>query len=555
MQQRSMATAVTMRRYPDVHERAALLLAAALSVAGLLAGCAGGERQSDADRLVVDTEAGRLRGETLVDANVRIDRFLGVPYAEAPVGPLRWAPPRSPRRWSGVRDALTAPAACPQTLSGKGTVGDEDCLYLNVYRPAGTRRGASLPVMVYAYGGANTNGSANEVDGARLASDNGIIVVIPNYRLGALGFLNHPAIAPVDRGGNYGVLDTKAALAWTRANARAFGGDPGRVTLASQSSGSTNTCRLLVDPDAAGLFSAALLMSEDCVHDVDTPPEAVERARNLVREIGCAEDRDVAACLRGKPAAALAAVRGKGPQGSGWNPTAPESAAKSIAAGRWNAVPLLLGSTDAEGRSAGTAFTTFGDDDYRRWIARLVGAKSASTVLSTYAPDLYDGPFRIPYAVGDVVTDSGMRGLGGCTVLSMASEFARQAPTWAYQFEDPRPVPRQTRPKGYDFRASHGHDVPYVFPDGGEYAALTARWTAAQRELSDRMIRYWGAFVKNHDPAVAGQVAWPGVAAGGTLMALRPGDESRAVPLADVRKAHHCELWDRLPPVLDRGEP
>jgi len=316
--------------------------------------------------------------------------------------------------------------------------------------------------MVYAYGGGNSGGSANGFDATRLASDNGIVVVVPNYRLGALGFLNHPAIAPIEQGGNYGVQDTKAAIEWVQRNIRAFGGDPGKVTLASQSSGSTNTCRLLVDPSTKGLFHAAILSSEDCIHDVDPPADAAVRANNLATRVGCTEAATVASCLRSKTIAQLNAAGGQGPQGSGWNPTAAKSAAASIAAKEWNPVPLLLGSTREEGRSAGTPFTAYTADDYAAWVTRLVGASNAQAVLARYPATKYTGQYAIPYVVGDIVTDAGMRGLGGCTNASLAKALAAQTPTYFYQFEDTAP-PSGSNPAGFAFLASHGSDVPYLF--------------------------------------------------------------------------------------------
>ncbi|WP_454180300.1 carboxylesterase family protein [Pseudarthrobacter sp. SLBN-100] len=292
---------------------------------------------------VVVTETGAVGGEShqIPGSALGAEKFLGIPYAAPPVERLRWAPPAPASRWEGVRDGSVPPPICPQ-----GADGSEDCLYLNLYRPAETRRPSSLPLMVYAYGGGNVSGSANRFDGGRIAAVNGVLVVVFNYRLGALGFLDHPDIAkesPTGQAGNYGVMDSKAALEWVQRNITAFGGDPARVTLASQSSGATNTCQLLTDPATKGLYSAAILSSDDCLHDVDTPRQAVERAEDLARKVGCTGSTKVTDCLRSRKPAELTTA------GGNWNPVAAVPASEKIATGDWNRVPIMLGSTPERG--------------------------------------------------------------------------------------------------------------------------------------------------------------------------------------------------------------
>jgi para-nitrobenzyl esterase len=501
------------------------------------------------ESLVVSTEAGSVRGTTRNNADV----FLGLPYAAPPVGDLRWAPPAKAVAWQGVRDGSVPGSSCPQT-GGTPLIPrseNEDCLYLNVYRPAGTNANASLPVMVYAYGGGNVSGGAIAFDGARMATENGIVVVVPNYRLGALGFLNHPALAKEAKdgqAGNYGVLDTKAALEWIQRNIAAFGGNPQKVTLASQSSGATNTCRLLVDPGTAGLFHASIIVSEDCIHDVDTVAESEARAATLATKLGCTDPANVATCLRSKSAGEIINA------GGGWNPHAPKPAVEAIAAGEWRPVPVLLGSNREEGRGSGAAFRNFKPEDYTAWVTRLAGATRIPALLEAYPVDKYAGQHAIPYVIGDFITDSGMRGLGGCTNLTLAKRLARQAPTFYYQFEDPKP-PAPLTPPGYEYRATHGFDVPYLWPDSADMTPASSRFTEDQRRLSNEMIRYWGAFVKNFNPAVPGQSAWPQfTGADGVMMALRPGGASQAIPAAQFYQQHQCGLWESMPLILDRGE-
>lgn len=208
---------------------------------------------------VVRVESGDLTGfvKTVPGTDARVDVFLGVPYAAAPVGQNRWASAKPAAAWRGIRQADTAPQPCKQ----KGQ-GSEDCLYVNIYRPAGTAADANLPVAVYAHGGGNTGGNASEHDGARLATENGIIVMTIQYRLGAFGFLKLPGMD--SSAGNFGITDTQAALAWVKRNAAAFGGNPDKVTLVTESAGSTNACRILVDPSTRRASSPSRRCRKRC---------------------------------------------------------------------------------------------------------------------------------------------------------------------------------------------------------------------------------------------------------------------------------------------------
>ena len=170
-----------------------------------------------------------------------------------------------------------------------GRTENEDCLYLNLYRPAGTASGASLPVLVYVHGGANTVGGAVQIDGARMAAVNRVVVVAINHRLGALGFLNHPALAQQakDRlAGNYALLDIKAALEWVQRNIGAFGGNPNKVTLGGTSSGGNQRLRAPCQPWHRGFFHAAIVSSDDCLR-TSTRSRNRRPPGSLCSQLGC----------------------------------------------------------------------------------------------------------------------------------------------------------------------------------------------------------------------------------------------------------------------------
>lgn len=214
---------------------------------------------------IVSTSLGTLEGaydreDTLV--------WRGIPYAQPPVGALRWRAPRPVEPWEGVRRARRFGSAPLQysPVFGNVIIGSEDCLYLNIWRPDSDQR--ELPVYVWIHGGGNSIGSANQVCdyyGHALAARSNVVVVSINYRLGPFGWFRHPSFReesdPLDSSGNYGTLDIIEALRWVNAHIANFGGDPDRVLIAGESAGALNVLSLIASPLAEGLFSHAMVQS------------------------------------------------------------------------------------------------------------------------------------------------------------------------------------------------------------------------------------------------------------------------------------------------------
>lgn len=221
--------------------------------------------------------------------------FLGIPYASPPVGDLRWQPPGPAPNWTGERGATTAGGVCATA---------EDCLYLNVLRPATATAGNKLPVMVWIHGGAfvagtSMGGYGGDTDGHEFAK-NGIIAVSVNYRLGRAGWFAHPALTKEGHlHSNYGALDQIQALKWVKANIAQFGGDPNNVTIFGESAGGVGVLYLMISPAARGLFNKVIAESSF--------------ARSLPVPLAQAEANGVtlaeAAGVRGDDAAAAAALR------------------------------------------------------------------------------------------------------------------------------------------------------------------------------------------------------------------------------------------------------
>merc|ERR1719313_3049078 len=222
--------------------------------------------------LVVNTDKGPVEGirRFVFPENEHVDKFLGIPYAEPPVGDLRFRAPQPVNRSWGPspRHAKTTPAPCPQFhLAGKILLGKEDCLYTEVFTPSKRAANASLPVLVWIYGGAFILGDSEEFtiyDGQHLALRHDIVVVTFNYRLSGLGFFALPELQQEDPDGSVGnqaLQDQQAALQWVQRNIAQFGGDPNRVTIAGESAGGFSVHWHLVSPRSKGLFHAAISQS------------------------------------------------------------------------------------------------------------------------------------------------------------------------------------------------------------------------------------------------------------------------------------------------------
>src|SRR5277367_7144182 len=194
--------------------------------------------QTGASGPVVGTANGAVGGL----ANGAVDEFLGIPYAAPPVGALRWQPPQPAASWSGVRDATQFGPHCPQVAGPFGQAStSENCLFLNVFTASHQHGGAGNPVMVWIHGGALVSGESNDYDPTQLVAD-GVTVVTINYRLGALGFLAHPALADANgQSGDYGLMDQQAALRWVQRNIAGFGGHPHNVTMFCEAPGGNCT--------------------------------------------------------------------------------------------------------------------------------------------------------------------------------------------------------------------------------------------------------------------------------------------------------------------------
>ncbi|MFC9914682.1 carboxylesterase/lipase family protein [Streptomyces sp. NPDC127197] len=512
---------------------------------------------SGPDSLVVRTDRGWVRGAAVRDGG-RV--FQGIPFAAPPTGELRWRPPRPAARWSGLRNATEPADPCaqlPLTLlpdggpvlpgeSNRTGSTTEDCLYLNVWTPARTG-GRPLPVLVWLHGGGNVYGAGSDYNAAALAA-RGMVVVTVNYRLGALGFLAHPALSAESAdhaSGDYGLMDQQAALRWVQRNIGAFGGDRNRVTLGGQSAGSADTCLHIASPTAKGLFHRAIQQSGSCASPgglTPLPLGAAERKGNdFAASVGCVDPSTAADCLRAVPTAELIRATGTG-AASLWAPNTgprvlPRPPRTAWAEGRVNAVPTLNGSTHDEYRYFTALYVDLlgggplTPDTYAALI-RLQHGNRAAAVLDTYPAPAYPSANLAYSAVG---TDQRF----ACPARADARLYSSRAPLYAYEFHDPQApsfIPAPHTPQG----AFHASELAYLFPTD----ALPPL-TPAQRRLSATMTDYWARFVATGDPNAPGTPPWPRhIADGDRIQVLAP---DRVAPTTGFAADHHCAFWQPSP--------
>jgi para-nitrobenzyl esterase len=534
--------------------RRTLLTSAIVALGGLAVAPGGAWAHSRSRAPIAVTRDGVVQGFSTGG----VDKFLGIPYAAPPVGPLRWRAPQPPAPWRGVRSATSLPPACPQLANSNGPRSEnEDCLYLSVYVPQGEgrdgdwahRHGHGLPVLFWIHGGGLTTGTGNQHDGTLMATTNHVIVVSINYRLGVFGFLALPSLsgeASDHASGDYGLLDQIDAMRWTRDNIAAFGGDPRSVTIAGESAGAYSICSLLTSPSARGLFARAVMESGSCI---STPLTSAEQTgTQFAAASGCTDPATVTACMRSKTAGELLDNPDyPGADSPTWGGTElPADPNTAVAAGHFTRVPLLIGTNHNEGRTFSQGLAGLNEQQYDGLIQSQYGA-NASKVLAEYPFSAFPSPYTAAYAIGAVWTDSGFIGsIGGCAAQSQEQTFRKYTPVFAYQFDDLGAPGLNDSLPGYMWGAGHAMELAYMWPSFDNGIPLYPQLTPAQLELSSWMVRYWGAFARFGAPIVRGQTLWPPYRSG-KMLSLRQGNGSIPISDAEFSSEHNCSFWNSLP--------
>ncbi|MBP9114527.1 MAG: carboxylesterase family protein [Polyangiaceae bacterium] len=507
---------------------------------------------------VIATDRGLVRG---AETN-NVERFLGIPFAKPPVGALRFHAPVDNDCETTVRDATKYASACLQQ-GGASTYGNEDCLYLNVWTPKGGA--AKKPVLFFIHGGAEVAGSANETangllagnlyDGQKFAETRDVVVVSTNYRLGALGFLAHPALDAENAeersaaakaaggmyngtgtSGNYAMRDLIMALQWTKANVGSFRGDPTRVMIFGESAGAVNTCALMASPLAKGLFSSALMQSGGC-----TQPTMAEREKpgvEFATSKKC-EGSNTVACLRSLPpsdlvSSALAAVSYLKPMDikTMWHMTygpnvdgevLRDQPIDAFKKGDYNKVPFTIGSNAHETELFLPAVINT-CIDYWSDVTLKFGQFKANQVFEKYPCLSYVLP---RYATVEWTTDA----MFTCEARRIARAVSKSQaePVRRYQYTH--------IPSGISglLRAAHATELTFLF-------GTKSSPTEGEKKMISNMQALWSQFAASGNPNGGGLVSWPVYAS--------PADEvlmiDEELSVRAKVKESECDFWDNF---------
>ena len=456
---------------------------------------------------VVHTVGGDVQGAATTDG--KIVSFKGIPYAAPPIGALRWKAPQAAASWTGVREATQFGARCMQgpiypDMVFRDSGPSEDCLYLNVWTPS-VSANASLPVMVWIYGGGFNAGATSEPrqDGENLARK-GVVVVSMNYRLGVFGFFSHPDLAKEsghNAAGNYGLLDQLAALQWVQKNIAAFGGNPQAVTIFGESAGSFSVSALMASPLSKGLFQQAIGES-GAYFDSALPLLPLSQSERHDAKLAAEANADSLDALRAMPAGQLLQAALKlgpvyfVPDVDGYY--LPEDVSHIFAAGKQAHVPLLAGWNLDEG-------------SYKSFFH---GKPATLANYMARAHELYgdkaDEFLKLFPAKNDTEAKRQAQDVAGAQFIGYSTWrwIEMQCKTgdttvYRYEFDD---APPSTQATAESRGAYHSAEIEFVF---GNLASKDLPWRASDRKLSDEMSSYWVNFARNGNPNGSGLPEWP----------------------------------------------
>jgi len=510
-----------------------LSCALAASMSATLVACGDDDEPAAPQGPLVTTTSGAVRGND----GTTSQSFLGIPYAAPPVGALRWAPPAAVTAWTGEREAKQFAAHCAQPASPFGVAStSEDCLYLNVYTP---KTAGPHPVMVWIHGGAFYLGLGDGYKPDALVAQNTVVVTL-NYRLGALGFMSHAALAAEQGGksGNYGLMDQQAALKWVRDNISKFGGNKDNVTIFGESAGGFSVNAHLASPGSAGLFHKAIAMSGAYPFSLgqDAPTAAQAKGATVVGATTCSAT-PTTACLRALPVASLLQA-----QMAAW-PSGPIPSVDGVVLAKdvktvfteqtQAKVPVIQGTTH---------------DEWRLFVAQgelangpLTAATYLPTMQATLGPIANAAPYYPVPATADGYSVT-LGAIGTDAVFACNGRLATKLLTaggntvYAYEFNDPTAPQTLSGTLSFKTAAAHTSELQYLFSMGG-----ASTFTAAQKSLSDTMVGYWSRFARTGNPNGGTAPGWTAyVSAQDTFQNLAP----TVAPIGTFAADHKCTtIW------------
>jgi len=447
----------------------------------------------------IKTANGLLQG---VVETSGIHSFKGVPFAQPPVGNLRWREPQAPQNWQGIRKAdHFGPRAMQRTLYSdmifRSDGKSEDCLYLNVWTPAKSTK-EKLPVLVYFYGGGFIAGDGSEgrYDGESMAKK-GIVAITVNYRLGIFGFMAHPELtkeSPNHASGNYGLMDQHAALLWVQKNIAAFGGDPQKVTIAGESAGSMSVSAQVASPLSKGLFARAIGESGAILANLSPVPlsEAEQVGTAFANKVGANTLTDLRNLSADKLLELTANTRFPTTIDGYFLPQSPQ---KIFETGKQMHVSLLTGWNSAEGDYRAILGKEEPTPDAYKTALRKLYEDKASQVIEAY-------PAANNEEVKEVATE-----LASDRFIAFATwKFAHMQsqtsgkPVYLYYYTRKRGDPEKSS------GAVHSAEIEYAL--GNLHYNKTYNWTADDFKVAETMQGYFANFIKTGNPNSNGLPEW-----------------------------------------------
>ncbi|CAO2610080.1 Acylcarnitine hydrolase, partial [Lemmus lemmus] len=486
-----------------------------------------GQDSSEANP-IRNTHTGQVQGSLIQvnDTKVGVHRFLGIPFAKPPVGPLRFAPPEAPEPWSGVRDETSYPAICLQNVDMMNSEGlkklkmnvpptsmSEDCLYLNIYTPAHAHEGSNLPVMVWIHGGALIVGMASMYDGSTLAATEDVVVVTIQYRLGVLGFFS---TGDQHARGNWGYLDQVAALRWVQQNIAYFGGNPDQVTIFGESAGGTSVSSHVVSPMSKGLFHRAIMESGVAVLPglISSSSEVIYQTVANLSGCEAMDSEALVHCLRGKSEAEVLAINKvfQAIPAVVDGEFLPKHPQELLASGNFHPVPSIIGvNNDEYGWIIPVAIenTQKIKEITKENLKTVMKKTAAQMVLPPECSDLlmkeYMGDTEDPQALQIQFTEMMGDFMFVIPALQVAHFQRFHAPVYFYEFQHQPTFVKKLRPP--HVKADHGDEVPFVF--GSFFWGVKLDLTEEEELLNRRMMKYWANFARHGNPNSEGLPHWP----------------------------------------------
>ncbi|XP_060693544.1 carboxylesterase 5A-like isoform X2 [Hemiscyllium ocellatum] len=461
-------------------------------------------KETDHLQPVVRIEGGLIRGEQQEVEGIprAVFGYLGIPFAAPPVGALRFAPPKKPEPWTGIRNVTSHPPMCLQKVRKRLELfpvpASEDCLYLSVYSPVHpSQQNSSLPVMVWIHGGAFILGKSSIFHGTALAGYGNVIVVVIQYRISVAGFLS---TGDEYARGNFGFLDQLAALQWVQRNIREFGGNPGSVTLFGQSVGSLSVSLHTLSPLSTGLFHRAILQSGSSLMPGLAPPVPTQLAQEVAQIAGCdsTQSQLLLHCLRNKTEEEMVQITtslnelyqlipalivdGHFLNDDPW---------KMFQRGQFQHIPILVGVTTEEVIGS-LVHPEFGEENGALIFDEYFGDEDDCETLKERYLDLF----------GDVfITIPTLR----------AAQYYKDAgnPVFLYEFQHRASFYQRRIPQFR--RAPHAAELSFVF--GGPFIpafdVLLGNVTEVEKSLSKMVMLYWASFAWNGNPNRNELPNWP----------------------------------------------